>query len=291
METGYNMNNQTARISTGGFVLLAVLIGFFILAYFPVLKGLVLAWSSSEEYSHGFLIIPISAFILWNKRQLLAGITFTSSGAGIGVILFSLCLYVIASYSGIITLASFTMILTIAGMVIYFFGLRAFKGLLFPLAFLLFMIPVPSQIYSAATIPLQLFVTKVSIWAASLAGMPIYREGNVIYLPDHTLQVVNACSGLRSMVSLLMLSAIFGYLTLTSNLSRTILFFSGIPVSILVNIIRVLLMISAFYYFDYDLATGSTHTLFGIGIFFVALLIIYLLKEVLAIWERRISLK
>jgi exosortase len=178
------------------------------------------------------------------------------------------------------------MILFIAGVIISFYGFKVLKELLFPLAVLLFMIPVPAQIYASLTVPLQLLVSAVSTWIASVLGIPVYREGNVIHLPEHTLQVVQACSGLRSMISLLTLSAIFAYLTLKSNFLRTILFLSGIPAAIAVNIFRVLAMAFAFYYFNYDLAHGSVHTMFGVVIFFLALAIIASVKGVLTIWDR-----
>ena len=178
------------------------------------------------------------------------------------------------------------MVLLLAGVIIYLYGFLIFKELLFPLVFLLFMIPIPGQIYSSLTIPLQLHVTKVSVWIGAFLDIPIYREGNVIHLPDRTMQVVQACSGLRSMVSLLMLSAIFGYFTLKSNMLRFALFLSGIPVAIFVNIIRVCLMVFAFYYFNYDLTKDSVHTVFGIIIFFIALIIIALTKGVLSIWDK-----
>jgi exosortase len=280
------MNSQITKSSVVLYIYLAALFGVFILAYFPVLKDLVSAWSGSDEYSHGFFILPISAYIVWSKRELLSKIPVESSRWGLALIIFSLCTYIAAKFGGVITLASFTIILTLAGIIIYFFSLRMFKELLFPLCFLLFMIPVPAQIYSAATIPLQLFVSKISVWIAFLFGVPIFREGNVIYLPERTLQVVQACSGLRSIVSLLMLSSIFGYLTLKSNLLRTILLFMGIPIAIVVNIFRVLLMVLAFYYFNYDLTIGTIHMVFGIVIFFLAIFFLYLFRKAFLFWEK-----
>ena len=103
---------------------------------------------------------------------------------------------------------------------------------------------------------------------------------------SRTMQVVQACSGLRSMISLLTLSAIFGYFTLKSNFLRMILFFSGIPAAIVVNVIRVLLLVTAFYYLNFDLASGPIHTLFGMTIFILALLLIITMKRVLSIWDR-----
>ena len=137
----------------------------------------------------------------------------------------------------------------------------------------------------------QLFVSKLNVWLVSTIGIPIYREGNVIHLPDRTMQVVQACSGLRSMVSLLMLSAIFGYFTLKSNILRFALFLSGILAAIFVNIIRVSLMVFAFYYFNYDITKGSVHTVFGVIIFSIALIIIAFSKGVLSIWDKAVSEK
>lgn len=202
------------------------------------------------------------------------------------MVIFSLLLYLFAYFAEISTVASFSIVVLLAGVIIYLYGFLIFKELLFLLAFLLFMIPIPAQIYSSMTIPLQLFVTKVSVWIGAFLDIPIYREGNVIHLPDRTMQVVQACSGLRSMISLLMLSAIFGYLTLKSNILRFVLFFTGIPTAIFVNIIRVSLMVFAFYYFNYDLTKDSVHTVFGIIIFFIALIIIALTKGVLSIWDK-----
>ena len=148
------------------------------------------------------------------------------------------------------------------------------------------MIPVPSQVYSSLTNSLQLIVSKVSVWAAGLLSIPLFREGNIIHLPDRTLQVVQACSGLRSLMMLLTLSAFIGYLTLKSNFLRTILLVTGVPVAILVNIIRIFIMIIAFHYFNYDLTTETTHTIFGIILFILALTIIAATKWALSIWDR-----
>jgi len=266
--------------------LISLLLATFMLTYFPVWKRLIVAWSGSEEYSHGFFIVPLFFYILWRKKEIFAEIPIKPSSWGLALVIFSLLLYLFAHLAEIMTLTSFSMVLLIAGVVIYFYGFLMVKELIFPLFLLLFMIPVPAQIYAKLTIPLQLFVTKASVGISNILGLPIYREGNVIHLPDRTLQVVQACSGLRSMISLLTLSAIFGYFTLKSNFLRTILFFSGIPAAIFVNIIRVLLLVFAFHYLNYDLTTGTIHTVFGIIIFMLALVFIAIIKGVLSIWDK-----
>ena len=213
-------------------------------------------------------------------------IRVSTSWWGLSLVVFFLLVYLFAHYGEISTLASFSMVVMFCALVIFLYGLKMFKELLFPLAFLLFMIPFPSQIYSQLTIPLQLFVTKVSVWFTANLGMPIYREGNVIHLPDRTVQVVQACSGLRSMLSILPLGAVLAYFTIKSNPLRGILFLSGIPTAIFVNIVRVILLVMAYYYFNFDLTAGTTHTIFGIFIFMLALIMLFGIRGILLKWDR-----
>ncbi len=210
---------------------------------------------------------------------------FKGSNWGLAIIIFSLLVYLFAHYAEIITLRSLSIIPLTAGIIIYFLGFAAFKELLFPIFLLFFMIPIPSQIYSQLTIPLQLFVSKVSVWAAALLGVPVFREGNVIHLSDKTLQVVRACSGMRSMVSLLALSAVFGYLSLRSQWLRLGLFLAGIPIAIIVNAMRVLVLILAYHYFALDLARGMAHTVLGLLVFAVAFVLLLGLKGVISPWD------
>jgi exosortase len=229
--------------------------------------------------------VPICGYIVWQKKGILKEIPVSTSWWGLSLVVFVLLLYLFAHYGEILTLASSSMVVMFCALVIFLYGRSMFKELLFPLAFLLFMIPFPSQIYSQLTIPLQLFVTKASVWFTANLGIPIYREGNVIHLPDRTMQVVQACSGLRSMLSILPLSAVLAYFTIKSNPLRCILFLSGIPTALVVNIVRVVLLVGAFYYFHLDLTIGSTHTIFGIFIFMLALIILFALRGILLKWD------
>ena len=139
--------------------------------------------------------------------------------------------------------------------------------------------------YSSLTIPLQLLVSKISIGVAHLMGVSVLREGNVIHLPQQTLEVVQACSGLRSMMSLLTLSTVFGYLTLNSNLLRGALVLTAVPAAIFVNIVRVTAIILTLYFFNFDLLSGSLHTLTGVFIFLLSLIIIMATRGVFSIWD------
>lgn len=273
------------------YILILILFVAFIFCFFPVLKSLINFWMHSDEYSHGFFIIPLCCYIVWLKKDALAQVPVKSSLMGFVIIIFSLLLYVLSHHAEVMTLRSFSMVLLVAGVIVYFYGFLMFKKLIFPLFLLLFMIPVPAQIYSKLTIPLQLFVSEISVSLSSIFQIPIYRDGNLIYLPDQTFQVVQACSGLRSMIALLTLCVVFGYFTLGSNFFRTILFITGVPVAILVNIIRVLIMILFFYYFNIDLTSDSVHTVFGLVIFGLALVLIYYMRGFLSIWDRSATKK
>ena len=199
----------------------------FLLVFFPIWKDLLLTWYNSDDYSHGFFIVPLVVFALWQKREDLSRLPVQSSSLGFALLVFSLVLYILAFYAEIKTFASLAMIFCIVGAVFFLFGRAISREIAFILFFLFFMIPIPAQIYSAMTIPLQLLVSKASVWLVMLFGLPVFREGNVIHLPDRTLEVVQACSGLRSLMTLMTLSLVISYFTLRSNKLRLLLVMSG----------------------------------------------------------------
>lgn len=285
MRTLGNKTEIKYPIPTTPWCLLFLLIAGFLAVFWPVWRNLIADWYRTEEYSHGFLIVPIALFIGLRKREKLAKIPLSPSLYGLAIVVFALLLYFFARLAEIKTLASLSMVIFAWGATLYVFGFIFLKEVSFPLLMLFLMIPVPAQIYSQATIPLQLIVTKASVYAAGLLGIPILREGNVIHLPNHTLQVVQACSGLRSMISLVTLGAVMGYLVLNSNILRGILLLGGILAAIMTNIVRVFIMILAFHYFEIDLAKGTIHTYFGIGIFLLAILILLGMKEIVGKWD------
>jgi exosortase len=197
----------------------------------------------------------------------------------------SLLLYSIGLAAEIVTIQSYSLILFIAGSVLYLFGKSQTKRMLFPIVFLVFMVPIPAQIYTTLTVPLQLLVSQISAFLAASVSIPIYREGNILYLSEMTLQVVQACSGLRSMMALLMLCAIFGYFSFRSISTRLILLLFAIPIAIFVNILRVVSMIIGHQYFNIDLTHGFLHEILGIFVFISALIAIALVTKGLQTWK------
>ena len=280
------MNNQDEHlVSTPGMLAYSGLAIAFLITFFPVMKNLFQTWLTSDDNSHGLLILPLSLYIVWNHRHAIQKAKIIPGRGGMFWVTTATLLYLFGHLASILTVGYLSFVLTIWAVVWSLYGKEIFRVLCFPMVFLLLMIPVPSQFYSMATIPLQLIVTKYSALIISLCDISVLREGNVLHLPHQSLQVVQACSGLRSLMALVTLCAIFAYLTLTSNLLRSILVVSSIPAAIIVNIVRVVSMVLAFQLWNLDLSKGLAHTIFGVGIFFLALMIIILFRGILAKWD------
>jgi exosortase len=266
--------------------LLFLLGGSFLLAFYPVWAGLINVWTTSDDYSHGFAILPLACYILWSKHDRLRAVSGPGSAAGLVLAALALLLYLLARAGEILTLAPLAMVLFLTASVLYLFGFAALRECAFALALLLFMIPLPAQIYAALTLPLQLLVTRISVMLISWGGIPVLCDGNIIHLPSRSFEVVEACSGLRSLTSLLLLGAVMGYFTLRSRLLRLLLFSAVLPVAILVNTARVTVMPVASYYLGLDLSEGTAHTMLGMGVFILALGLLLLLQKGLVRCER-----
>jgi exosortase A len=268
------------------YTVLLLLLSAFLFSYFPVWQQLVATWYSNDDYTHGFLVVPLSLFIVWLKRHEISETAIDPSWWGMVFGVLTLLIYLFAYLAEIKTLASISIILLIVSAVVFLFGFQVLGRIAFPILILLFMIPIPSQIYSTLTGPLQLFVSKTSTFVSELAGVPIYSAGNVIYLPEMTFQLVQACSGLRSLISLSALCAVFGYLTLQSNALRLTLIIACMPVAVVVNIFRVVILIFASYYLRLDLAFGAAHTILGTVVFLLALSLLAAIRRLLTFWDK-----
>lgn len=237
-----------------------------------VLRAMVADWASDSSNSHGFLIIPISIWLLYRRRHLL---TFPRRKTGWGWVV------LIAGGIGLVlgTAASefFTMrlalVLMVSGLALIYLGEDNFRKVWFAFFFLLFMIPIPAVIHNTLTLPLQLLASKISLGLLQLIGVPSYRSGNIIYLPDHALEVADACSGLRSLVSLLAVATLWGHLTLPRGFRQVLLIAGAVPIAILVNVTRVFVVAVGVYAVSGKLAEGFLHELAGIMVFVGAMAI------------------
>lgn len=278
--------SNSGNFSSWQIMLYVILLASLIVAYLPVLKNLFSVWMDSDEYSHGFFIIPISMYMVWRQRESIGKIEPMTSWTGLFALFATLFIYLLSSLIRITTISSVTLPLCIAAIILFLYGTKMLRAVFFPVFFLLLMIPVPEQIYSAVTIQLQLLVSKLSVEIASTGGIPIYREGNIIHLPNRTLQVVQACSGIRSLITLLTLCLVIGYFGFKSNILRAVIAIGAIPIAVLVNIFRVLLMIVVFHYLQFDLTEDPIHTYLGLLVFALSLGMAWCLFKGLSLCEK-----
>ncbi len=249
----------------------ALLVAVFVGLYAPVLLRLVRQWYSDPDYSHGFLVPFLSAYLIWLRRDKLAAVVRRPSNWGLVVVLFSLGVLVLGSLGAELFLTRISMLGTICGLVVYFSGWRLLRALAFPLAFLLFAIPIPSIIYNEIVFPLQFIASRFATGCLEALNLfPIMREGNVLIMPGMRLEVVEACSGIRSLMSLLALAAGYGYLAEKSVAVRWFLFLAMIPLAIVSNGTRVMITALMTNYIGPQAAEGFMHEFSGWVIFVVA---------------------
>jgi exosortase len=272
---------RTAILAIGVAVLFAC-------AYFPVFRILVEKWANSDDYSHAFFVVPIILYMAWLKRESLVA-QQTTGHLGLVFVLIANAFYLISLQLQIPSLIAIAMVMTVVSSLWYLAGWRVVRELVIPICLLVLVIPIPNQIYSQVTLPLQIKVSEVSALAIQGLGIPLFREGNVLSLPDKTFQVVEACSGLRSLISLSTLSLILGYFSLRRNGFKVLLVAASLPVAFMINIIRVTSLILAFHYWRLDLAEGARHTAMGLILFGIALVILFSLLRVLEHWDTRES--
>lgn len=259
----------------------------FIIGYFPVLHLLVHKWDASEEYTFAFFAAPIMLYMMWRRKGLLEEPTSWSAYLGLALLALSIFLYLISLQLQIPTVSFLALVMTILSGLIYWAGFQAIKKMAAPLFLLVLLIPIPDQLYAMITLPLQLQSSVVSEQVISLFHIPVFRQGNIIQLPDKAFQVIGACSGLRSLMTMMALSLIFGYFTLRKNSSKILLWASSIPVAFFVNILRLVTLVLALQFFRLDLSSGIKHTSLGLGIFSIGVVLLYLTQRMLESWENR----
>lgn len=271
-----------------------VTIGFFgillLACYFPVLIALVKNWNSDADMGHGFFVPLVAGFIVWQKRDELARISPKPNWWGLAIVAYAALQLYIATLGAELFLARTAFVLSLAGIVLLLGGAAYLRILAFPLFLLLFMVPIPAVIYNRITFPLQILASETAEWALGLLQIPVLREGNVLVLPEQTLSVVEACSGIRSLLTLSFLSLVYGYFAEKRFWIRVLLFVATIPIAIVANANRVTLTgVLAEYKPEY--AEGFFHEMSGGVIFLAALLLMVVLHQFLArslhIYDRR----
>jgi exosortase len=270
-----------------------ILLALVALLYSSILAQLAAQWWDDPNFSHGFFVPLFSAFVLWQERKKLAAIRRSPSWIGLLVMAGALIVLIVGVLGAEKFLSRSSLVFLLGGMCLHFLGVSLFKATLFPWAFLFLMIPIPAIIFNQVAFPLQLLASQLASGLLELISVPVLREGNVIRLPTMTLEVVEACSGIRSLVSLGTLAIMYGYFLEPRVWLRVVLALSAIPIAVIANALRIMGTGVLGYYWDPDKAEGFFHTFSGWVIFVLSLGLLFLTHRVLSViarWkERRVS--
>lgn len=270
--------SASPRIAIWQWLALGILVGWI---YYSILLRLVHQWWQDPNFSHGFFVPAFSLFVLWRNRSKLAALPHRPSWWGLPIIALALGILVLGDLGAELFVSRFSLLLVLAGLIVLFLGWNYFRAVLFPWAFLILMIPLPAIVFNQITFPLQILASKIAAKALPVCGVPVLREGNVINLPAMALEVAEACSGIRSLVSLLTLAVIYGYLMETRVWVRVALAVASLPIVVAANSLRIVGTGLLVQYWNPDKAEGFFHLFSGWLIFVASLTMLYLVHKLL----------
>jgi exosortase len=241
-----------------------------ILCYAPILYRMAVQWANDEDMGHGFLVPVVAGFIVWQRRRVLAATPRQPNAWGLALVIFAALEALAATLGAELFTARLAFIISLFGIILYLGGKRWIEELLFPLLLMLFMIPIPAIIYAQLTLKLQTLAAALGETLISWMGIPVLRSGNTLQLPSQTLDVAEACSGIRSLLSLGFLSLVYAYFTDKRVWMRWVLLVCTVPIAICANAIRVAVtgLVSEH---DVKLTRGAYHEMEGYIVFVVAL--------------------
>jgi exosortase len=259
-----------------------IVVAGVVCTYAGVLSSLARQWANDDNYSHGFIVAPLALYFAWERREALKAATPRPSVAGVAIILGSLLLFVAGQLGAELFLTRVSLVGVIAGAVLFVLGREHFRILWFPIAFLLLMIPLPAILFNQIAFPLQLLASRVGETAIAAVGIPVLREGNVLELANTKLEVAEACSGIRSLVSLVTLAIVLAYFTEKQRWRRVAVVLSAIPIAIIANAARVAGTGVAAHWIGEAAAQGFFHTFSGWLVFVVAFAGLMLVQRILS---------
>ena len=261
---------------------MAVPLALLLAIYLPTLVDLVSDWYHDANYSHGFLIPLVSAYLIWTGRHQLRRVRVRAGRAGLLLMILGLVLFVLGTAAAEYFTARFSFVLTLFGLTWYLYGSDFTRRTWFAFFFLCFMIPIPYVIYYNLAFPMQLLATKITVAALDVVGMSVVRQGNIIHIAGgQSLEVAEACSGIRSLVALLALGAIYAYWSQKRFVSQLILFLSTIPIAVVANVVRVLttsLLVSTVLP---GITNEPWHSIMGLSVFVVAFVCLFIVSAIL----------
>lgn len=267
----------------------SLLAACLLLVYAPVLSHLARQWWDEPDYSHGFLVPLFSAYLLWLRRDRLRQVALRPSWTGMAILGLSLCLLFAGSLGAELFLQRISLLGVLVGLIVWLWGWPMVRAAAFPLALLLLMIPLPGVIYYQIVFPLQILASRLAAWLLQAIDLfPVLREGNVLVLPSARLEVAEACSGLRSVLSLLTIAVIYAYVAEDNNLTRCILCLLVLPIAVVGNAGRVVFAAISAEFAGASAVEGWAHFFSGLFLFFFSTLLLLfchaLITEALRRW-------
>lgn len=281
MENQTSLNPVIWKEDRNIWILLALALVALIVVYFDGLQFMVEWWTEREEYGHGYIIPFITLFLIWQKSDELEKMEYSSSWIGVAVFAIGLFLFYLGELSSIYTIIQYSFLIALYGVVLALLGWRAFKIIFVPLLILLFMIPLPNFIFNNLSSQLQLISSEIGVAFIRMFDISVYLEGNVIDLGIMKLQVVEACSGLNYLFPLMTLGFIAGYFFTGELWKKAIIFLSTIPLTVVMNSLRIGAIGVTVEYWGPEMAEGVLHDFEGwvvfmgcIGILIIEMLIL-----------------
>jgi len=262
-------------------------LGLLAACYAPVLAGLAHQWSTDQDMSHGFFVLPVVAYMVWRRRRELAAIPAASNWWGFAIAVCGVIQMLLGTLAAQVFITRTALLVSLTGAVLFVGGTRAVRILAFPLALLLFLFPIPAIVYARVTLPLQIFASATAETILNSIGIPVLRDGNILELPHERLSVVEACSGIRSLLSLAFLSLIYAYFFDKRPAMRWVLLAATLPIAIAANAARVTLT-GVLSEYRAGLAHGVFHLFEGWVLFVVALSLLVATHQ-LCLNARRLS--
>ena len=253
----------------------AVFVGLILLLYASVLNHLFLQWWTDADYGHGFFVPLFSGYVLWRERERWTKAEIKPSNFGFVVMISAIALLLLGSLGAELFISRFSLLVLLAGMILFLAGWRMLRAVSFPLAYMIWMIPIPVIIYNQITFPLQLIASRLATSWLELAQVPVLRDGNILVLSNYSLEVVEACSGIRSLMTLTALAVAYGYLVSPHRWVRYVLAVLMVPIAIFTNAIRIMVGGILAHRFGPAAAEGFLHEFSGWAIFLVAVLFMF----------------
>src|SRR5580704_11925823 len=249
--------------------------------YAPVIGSMVRQWWSDPNYGHGFFVPAFAGYVLWSARDRWSSLPLRPSNSGFALMLFAIGLRILGMLGAELFMARLSLVVLIAGITLFLAGRQALWSVAFPIGYLLFMIPLPAILYYQLTLPLQLWASRLGATGLVALGIHTVRAGNLLFLPNCTLNVVEACSGIRSLLSLLAAVVAYGYLAEQKTWKRSVLAIASIPIAIATNGLRLVATGVLSYFFGPTVDSGVVHAALGLGFFALAFVLILLIHRIL----------